>query len=89
MTNIFVSILGVYQNVMDKHHYKLVQIGFETLIDRIHRGYGSIGQAKEHHHEFVMTIFGFKWEFGDVFKVMSRLLLLNCQVKFEKDFCFL
>jgi len=52
-------------------------MGSKTLVYRIHKGHGCIGQAKGHHYEFIMTISSSKCKFGDVFRVMFMLRVLD------------
>jgi len=67
----FISILGVYQNVIYKHHHKLVQVGSEKSIDKIHKSYKGIGEAKRHHCKFIMTIPDFKSGFKDGLSIQT------------------
>ena len=81
MSSVFVLVLRVYQYVIYKHHHKLVQVGFENSIHKIHKSHRGIGQAKGHHHKFIMTI--------DVFKFNCKLMVSKLQVNLEKDSRFL
>jgi len=43
MSSLFISTFGVCQDVIYKHHQKLVSVGSENSIYKIHKGYWGIG----------------------------------------------
>jgi len=52
----------------------------------IHKSHGDISQTKGHHCEFVMTVSGSKCGFGDVYRVISKLIVSRPQFKLGKGF---
>jgi len=81
VSSIFVSPLGVYQEVI---HHKLVQVRFENSIHKIEKGRGGIGHAMGHHREFITTIPGFNCGFGDVYRFNSKLTISKPQIILKK-----
>ena len=88
MNSMLISVLGVYLDIFYKHYYKIVQIGYETSIHKIHKGRRGIGQAKGHHIEFIVTIFGPKRGFGDVFRFNIKLMIFRLKSILEKDHAY-
>jgi len=64
MSNVFVSIFGVNQDIVYEYHLKLAQIGTENSIHKIYKGYGGICQVKRHHGESIVTKLGPKCSLG-------------------------
>jgi len=64
MGNVFISVFGVNQDIIYKYHHKLIQIGFENSICKIHKGCGGIGQVKRHYSEFIVTKPGHMYGLG-------------------------
>ena len=46
ISNVFVSMFGVYQDAVYRHYHTLVQIGSKNSIHMIYKGGGAMGQAK-------------------------------------------
>ena len=89
MNSMFISGLGVYQDIIYEHYHKSVEIESEDSIHEIYKGHKGIGQAKGHHSEFVVTIVGPERSFEDIFRFNPELLVSRLQVNLRKDSCSL
>jgi len=46
MSNVFISVFGVNQDIVYKYHLKIAQIGPENFIHKIHKSHGGIVRSK-------------------------------------------
>ncbi|BAT82669.1 hypothetical protein VIGAN_03271500, partial [Vigna angularis var. angularis] len=48
--------LGIDKDVINKHHYKFVQVRSENPVHVVHENCRCVRHSKGHHHVFIMTI---------------------------------
>jgi len=75
MSSMFIYAFGVCQDVIYKHHQKLVLIGSENSIHEIHKSCWGIGLAKRHNCKLIMTIPSSKHSLGDVLWFNPKLMI--------------
>jgi len=75
MISVFLPILRIDKDVIYEHHYKLIRIGSEDPIHKIHESYGGIGEAKWHYRKLIATISGPKRSLGDIFRFNPKLMV--------------
>ena len=75
MINMFLPILRIDKDVIYEHHNKLIQIGSEDPIHKIHESCEGIGEAKQHYCKLIMTILGPKHCVGDVFRFNPKMMV--------------
>jgi len=63
MSNVLISILGVYQDIFCKHHHKLVQMASKSLFISSMRAAGALVRPR-HHSEFIVIKPGPKCDLG-------------------------
>ena len=72
--------LGVYQNVINEYHNKLVQIFHEDLIHEIHEVSWGIGQPKGHDRAFIQAISGYKCRLWNILGSDFQLVVPRSEV---------
>jgi hypothetical protein len=58
--------LGVYQDVIDEHHYKLVEDLHEYLIHEVHEIGRGIGQAEGHYGVLKQAVMSSEGDLGNI-----------------------
>jgi hypothetical protein len=46
-------ILGIYQDIINEHHYELVEVVHEHTVHQVHEVSWRIRQTKRHDHELI------------------------------------
>jgi hypothetical protein len=54
----FLLILGIYENIIDEHHYEFVKIVHEYTIHQVHEESWCICQTKGHDCVLINSILG-------------------------------
>ena len=62
----FFFILGIYKNVVNENHDKLVQFRHKHRVHKIHEMRWGIGQLKRHDQILIESIFGREGRLGDI-----------------------
>ena len=78
-------LLGVDQDVINKGHYKLIQIGLEYPMHEIHECRWSIRQSERHHCELEMSIPCPKSCLRDVYLPNPQLMIHGAKVYLGVD----
>jgi hypothetical protein len=51
-------ILGMYKNVINEHHYELVEVVHEHTVRQVHEVIWRIRQTERHDRELIQSILG-------------------------------
>ena len=58
--------LGVYQDIINEHNHKLVEVIHEDFVDKVHEICRVIGKYEGHHNVLKQTVLGREGCLGDV-----------------------
>ncbi|KAE9599572.1 hypothetical protein Lalb_Chr14g0363741 [Lupinus albus] len=80
MLRMFFSALGINQNVINKYHYKRIQIRMENPIHVVYKDCWSIRHPKRHHQIFKMPIPRTESSFRNFLCLNSKLVITRPKV---------
>src|ERR1041385_5780722 len=77
--------LGIYQDIMNEHHHKLVEVLHENLVHEVHEISRGIGKSEGHHSVLEQTILGREGGLGDVRLSDLQLMISGPQINLGED----
>jgi hypothetical protein len=80
-------ILRVYQDIVDEHHYKLVQKVDENFVHHTHEIGWGICQSKCHNYKFIQSVSSSKRCLRDVFLADLQLVISRSEVDLREYPC--
>lgn len=89
MIRMFFLRLGVNQDVVNEHYYKLVKLFHEHLVHKIHEIGGGISQSECHDQQLVESIASGKSRLGHILGTYLQLVIARAEVNFRKYTCSL
>jgi hypothetical protein len=78
----FFHTLRIYQNVMNEHHDKLVQLRHENRVDEVHEVCHCIRQPKGHDRILIETISRREGHLGYIFGTNLDLVIVGAEINF-------
>jgi hypothetical protein len=78
--------LGIDQDVVDEHHYKLVEELHEHLIHEIHEVGRGIGQAERHYGVFKQTVASGEGGLGNTGLTDFQLMISSVEINLGEHF---
>lgn len=85
MLNVFLVVVGEYQNVIQINEYKCIQHPSENIINKgLEYGWG-IDQAKWHYLVFVVANRGVEWRLPLVYLTNPEYMVCVMKIQFSKD----
>jgi hypothetical protein len=88
MFSVVFLIFRIYQDVINKYHHKLIQLGHKHRIHQVHEVCGGIGQAKGHNKILIKTVSCTESCFWNIFQMDFNLMVTRPQINLGKDFSF-
>jgi hypothetical protein len=85
MLFMFFFDLGVYEDIINKHHYELVKILHEYLVHEIHEIDGGICQSKGHHGVLIQSITSGEGSLGNAALSYLKLVINGPKINFLED----
>jgi hypothetical protein len=79
---VFIHTLQKYQNVINEHHDKLVQLWHENWVNKVHVVCWCICQSKCHDKIFIETISCFEGCLGYIFSTNLNLVISGVEINF-------
>jgi hypothetical protein len=80
MLFVIIFVLGIYEDIIDEHHNKLVQEVHEDLVHHAHEVGRSIGQPKRHDCKLIQTILRGEGCLGNIFLLDFQLVIPRSEV---------
>src|SRR3989337_1313616 len=87
MLLVLLFILGVYQDVVNEHHYKLVQKVQEHFVHHTHEISWGVGQPKCHDCKLIQSISSGERGLGNIFLSNLQLVISRSEVDLRKYPC--
>jgi hypothetical protein len=78
--------LGVYQDVINEYHCKLVQLRLEYGIHQVHEMCKRIGKSKQHNQILIQSVLGGEGSLRNVFQMDLDLVITQTKIDLGEDF---
>ena len=78
-------ILGIYENVVNENHDKLIQLGHKHRVHEVHKMRWGTCQPKRHNQILIEPISGREGRFGNILSSDLDLMIAGAEINFREQ----